>query len=90
MLLPGGAHPLTQRFIAELVRVYGNDVNARDKALEVLSSSHLIVTGQADDSPNPPYVAEKALLIEHTAGMGQLRDTRWAQALAAAINAQYR
>jgi hypothetical protein len=90
MLMPGGANLSTQRLIAELVMLYGADVTARDEALNQIASTHLIITGQAANSPNPPYTAEMALMLEHTVGMDLTKDPRWAPALAAAISAQSR
>lgn len=90
ILMPGGANLSTQRLVAEIVVAYGKDYAARDLALENIAASHLIVTGQASNSPNPPYTAEMALMLELTAGMDITKDPRWAPALAAAINAQLR
>lgn len=90
LVMPGGAHPLTQRLIAEVIRLFGKDYAARDRALLEIAATHLVVTGQAKDSPSRPYTAERALMLEHTVGMARMRDTRWAQALASAITAQYR
>jgi hypothetical protein len=90
ILMPGGANLSTQRLTAEIVRAYGKDYAARDNALLQIAATHLIVTGQASNSPNPPYTAETALMLEHTAGMDITKDPRWAQALAAAMTAQVR